>query len=49
MQGVRDRSCLDGFLHNRWDIQSRTDQVDVLECRWGCERIQLGEKPWLEQ
>ena len=26
------RSCLDGRLHHRRDIQSRTDQVVVLEC-----------------
>ena len=27
MQGVSDRSCFDGWLHDRGDIQSRADQM----------------------
>ena len=49
VQGVCDRSCLDGRLHDRRHIQSRKDQVAVLEGGLRGKRIRLGKESWLEQ
>ena len=49
MQGVCNRSCFDGRIHQRWHIQPRADQVAVLECGWRDERIRLGKRSRLEQ
>ena len=45
MQGISDRSCFDGWLHDRGDIQPGADQMVFLECGWR----RLGEKSWHEQ
>ena len=49
MQGIRDRSYLDGRLHHGRHIQSGTDEMAILERGWRGERIRLGEESWLKQ
>ena len=44
MQRISDRSCFDGWLHDGRDIQSRKDQMVVLECGRRRERVRLGEE-----
>ena len=46
--GVCDRSGFDGRLHHRWNIQSRANQVAVLERGWSNKGVRLGKEPWLE-
>ena len=49
MQGVHDRSCLDGRLHNGRYIQSGTDEMAILECGWdgGVRGFDLTRNPGL--
>ena len=48
-QGECRESATEAVLMVGRDIQSRTEQVVVLECGWRCERIRFGKKSWLEQ
>ena len=48
-QGECRESATEAVLMVGGDIQSRTDQIIVLECGWRREGIRLGEESWLEK